>query len=397
MSTSVPLAQVLTSFETGKRPKGGAVDFGVPSLGGEHVTAEGTLKLDPMKYVPAPFFQEMKKGRLQVGDVLIVKDGATTGRIGIVEPSFPYEQAGINEHLFLLRADESRLDPRFLYFYLRSNQGQAEIMSDFRGAAQGGISREIGEKVRVPLPPLDEQRRIVDLLSRAEAIVRLRREAQKKAAEIISALFLDMFGDPATNPKGWPTEKFGNLVLNKDGQRKPVKAADRANRKGPYPYYGASGVIDFVDDFLFEGTHLLIAEDGANLLSRSTPIAFQASGRYWVNNHAHVVAEKEGATLAYLEASLNLRDLRDSITGSAQPKLTQASMNAIPVAVPPLREQKRFAAFVARLTSISQQQRAASDKAEATFNAALSRTFWPMQAEPARSDAHPCQARAAVA
>ncbi|WP_287708626.1 restriction endonuclease subunit S [Accumulibacter sp.] len=200
-------------------------------------------------------------------------------------------------------------------------------------------------------------------------------QAQKKAAEIIPALFLDMFGDPATNPKGWPTASFGDLVVNRDGARRPVKSADRASRQGQYPYYGASGVIDFVDQYIYDGTHLLIAEDGANLVSRSTPIAFKATGRYWVNNHAHVVAQKAGTDLSYLEVALNLRDLRDFITGSAQPKLTQANLNAILVAVPPAKEQARFAELTTHLLSIQEQQANALSKAEKTFSALLARAF----------------------
>ena len=167
----IALQEVLSAFETGKRPKGGAVDQGVPSLGGEHVTAESTLKLTGMKFVPTDFFDSMHKGHVQRGDVLVVKDGATTGRVGMVEPGFPFERAAVNEHVFLLRADRRQLEPQFLYFYLRSGRGQAELMSDFRGAAQGGISREIGTKVRIPLPTLGEQQRIVDLLARAESML----------------------------------------------------------------------------------------------------------------------------------------------------------------------------------------------------------------------------------
>lgn len=102
-------------------------------------------------------------------------------------------------------------------------------------------------------------------------------------------------------PKGWCRARFDQLVENHDGLRVPVKASDRANRKGEFPYYGASVIIDYVHDFIFDGDYLLIAEDGANLLSRSTPIAFQARGRFWVNNHAHVVRPLGGAPADYLE------------------------------------------------------------------------------------------------
>ena len=113
-------------------------------------------------------------------------------------------------------------------------------------------------------------------------------------------------------PSPWVHATIDQLTENHDGRRIPVKAKDRADRQGQYPYYGASGVIDYVDDYLFDGDYLLIAEDGANLLARSTPIAFKASGQFWVNNHAHVMTLLAGMPLEYLEAFLNGYDLRFS-------------------------------------------------------------------------------------
>jgi type I restriction enzyme S subunit len=143
-------------------------------------------------------------------------------------------------------------------------------------------------------------------------------------------------------PDSWSIATLGMITKNLDGQRVPIKSKDRSNRQGQYPYYGASGIIDTIDDFLFDGDFLLIAEDGANLLSRSTPIAFRANGRFWVNNHAHVVQTLGGMPLDYLQAYLNGQSIEYFITGSAQPKLTQESMNNIPVPIAPLAEQIRI-------------------------------------------------------
>lgn len=184
-----------------------------------------------------------------------------------------------------------------------------------------------------------------------------------------------MFGDPATNPKEWIVKPFGELVSNQDGKRKPVKASDRAERKGQYPYYGASGIIDYVEEYLFDETALLISEDGANLLARSTPIAFLAQGKYWVNNHAHVVIENDKADLNYLCMALNLRDLTDYVTGSAQPKLNQASMNRIPIPVPPLPLQKEFAQRVTDIRELETAQSSSRRRLDELFQSLLHRAF----------------------
>lgn len=162
-------------------------------------------------------------------------------------------------------------------------------------------------------------------------------------------------------PSGWAWSSLDVLVDNFDGQRVPLKATDRAQRQGQFPYYGASGIIDYVDDYLFEGNYLLISEDGANLLARATPIAFQASGRFWANNHAHVLLLKEDMPPGYLENFINSKDLSQLVTGTAQPKLTQRAMNAIAVPVAPLNEQRRI---VAKLDALLARIRLAREDLE---------------------------------
>lgn len=144
-------------------------------------------------------------------------------------------------------------------------------------------------------------------------------------------------------PAGWEPTPLGEAADNLDGKRVPLKLSDREKRHGVFPYYGASGVIDHVDDYLFDGNYLLVAEDGANLLARSTPIAFLASGQFWVNNHAHVLSANGKADLRFLQRFLCLIDISRFVTGSAQPKLTKSNLDNIEVPLPPLSEQKRIA------------------------------------------------------
>jgi len=145
----------------------------------------------------------------------------------------------------------------------------------------------------------------------------------------------------------WSFRPLGDLVENFDFLRVPVKESDR--RPGPYPYYGASGIVDHVEDYIFDGEYLLIAEDGENLRTRNTPIAFMASGRFWVNNHAHIVRGNGDAITRYLSYALTVADVRAYLTGSTMPKLTQASLNRIPVIAPPLPHQKAIAHILGTL------------------------------------------------
>ena len=143
-------------------------------------------------------------------------------------------------------------------------------------------------------------------------------------------------------PYNWKFVRFGEIMLSRDNERKPVSSHERMHKEKIYDYYGASGVIDKTDDYLFDKDLMLIGEDGANLLTRSTPIAFIARGKYWVNNHAHVLDVCAGLNLEYITFYINSISLAPYVTGTAQPKMNQENMNAIWIPLPPIEEQQRI-------------------------------------------------------
>ncbi|NMZ62866.1 restriction endonuclease subunit S [Pseudomonas oryzihabitans] len=153
-------------------------------------------------------------------------------------------------------------------------------------------------------------------------------------------------------PRGWVATSIGEATICRDGERVPVSLAERESREKIFDYYGASGVIDKVDGYLFDKPLLLVGEDGANLVNRNTPIAFMARGHYWVNNHAHVLDGITEELLLYIELYFNAIDLKPYVTGTAQPKMNQSKMNGIPVALPPLAEQRRIVAKVDELMAL---------------------------------------------
>ena len=153
-------------------------------------------------------------------------------------------------------------------------------------------------------------------------------------------------------PSNWCWVRFGEIMVNRDGERIPVSKEERETKAKTYDYYGASGIIDKIDGYLFDKPLLLIGEDGANLINRSTPIAFIARGKYWVNNHAHVLDGISEDFLRFIELHINAINLEKYVTGSAQPKMNQAKMNTIPVALPPLAEQRRIVAKVEQLMAL---------------------------------------------
>ncbi len=155
-----------------------------------------------------------------------------------------------------------------------------------------------------------------------------------------------------TLPDGWVLNKLGRLVYCLDGRRIPLNSEERSSRPGPYPYWGANGILDHVDKWLFDEEVILLGEDGAPFFEKSKEVAFLVSGKIWVNNHAHVLRPSKEVSSRYLRYWLNIVDYADFIEGSTRDKLTQGKMVQIPVAVPPPAVQRRIAAFLDRKTAV---------------------------------------------
>ena len=202
-----------------------------------------------------------------------------------------------------------------------------------------------------PVPPLPTQQRIVTYLDTAFAqIDALKAKAEKQLNEA-KALFQKALAKAMEPKEGWKEQRLPDISENLDSLRVPVTKKNRNG--GIYPYYGASGIVDYVDDYLFDEDLLCISEDGANLIMRTYPIAFPISGKVWVNNHAHVLRFNNKTTQKYIEYFFEGLKLDDYITGAAQPKLTQKALNNIPIYIPSnIPTQQRI---VAHLDSLSEK------------------------------------------
>jgi len=215
------LSELVTDLESGGRPADGACASGVLSVGGEHIGADGSFLMDNKCFVPEVYYDDMRRGKLQRDDILIVKDGATTGKVGFVDSALRLP-AAINEHVFRLKVDETEAVARYVFYYLLSPWGNREILLDFRGATVGGISQDFPERVRVPLPDLPIQRRIAGILDKADRLRRMRRYELELSDQFLPALFLRMFGDPVRNDRRHDLVELGDELDNIDSGFSPV-------------------------------------------------------------------------------------------------------------------------------------------------------------------------------
>ena len=297
---------------------------------------------------PYPVYQNsltplgyFSKSNCSADTVFIIMAGAA-GEIGYSEKPF----WAADDCYYLL--SNSHFLSRFLYHFLLNVRPL--ILSHVRKASVPRLSRKAIENLIVPVPPLKVQQEIVRIL---DQFTQLTAELTKKldAEYIARKKQFTFYKTTLFQQSPRATVKYlDEISENCDNLRKPVTSGNRT--KGDYPYYGASGIVDYVDSYIFDGDYLLVSEDGANLLARSTPIAFSITGKNWVNNHAHVLRFEEYATRRYVEFYLNAMDLSPYVTGGAQPKLNQKNLNRIPIFLPPLPEQRRIVAILDRFDAL---------------------------------------------
>ena len=264
--------------------------------------------------------------------IIISQGGASAGFVNFVTTKF-----WANAHCYYLLPDITRVNNRYLYHFLKMKQS---YLMDFQhGAGIPALKSDKITKMPLPLPPLKIQEEIVQILEfvtelTAELTAELT-DRQKQYTYYRDKLL--SFEDEVYQVE-WKT--LGELAENLDSLRKPVTKGARTT--GKYPYYGASGIVDFVDDYIFDGEFLLVSEDGANLIARKTPIAFPINGRTWVNNHAHVLKFESQIDQKFVSYYLNHIDLSPYISGAAQPKLNKQNLNSILLPYPNEQIRKRI-------------------------------------------------------
>lgn len=285
---------------------------------------------------------------LEGSNIIIGRVGALCGNVRLVT-----DKMWVTDNAFFIK--DYKVD--ILKEYLAKILGAMNLGDTANRSAQPVISYKGIKELYIPYPPAQEQKRIVEkldaLLTRVDTTIKYLQESVVLADSLYASALDKIFSKLMVESKILP---FKKLVNNQDGKRIPIKAGERKNTHGTYPYYGATGIIDYVDDYIFEGERLLISEDGANLVARKYPIAFIANGKYWVNNHAHVVdALPELTSNLYLKKFFAVVDLSSYITGSAQPKLSQGKLNIIPVPVPSLEDQAKIVVELDKIYQLTEK------------------------------------------
>lgn len=237
--------------------------------------------------------------------------------------------------------------PKFQYYLFQNINWQ--LYNEASGVPS--LSASTIENVKVKVPDLEEQQKIANFLSTVDEVIAQSEsevqnlEQQKKAAmQKIFSQEVRFKREDGTEYPEWEQYRLEDTVDFLDEKRKPITSKYR--KAGQYPYYGASGIIDFIDDYIFDEELVLLSEDGANIVDRNYRVAFIATGKYWVNNHAHCLRPKQGFASYFISEALESIDYTVYNTGSAQPKLNQEVCRNLPLMCPCLEEQQKIADFL---------------------------------------------------
>lgn len=270
-------------------------------------------------------------------------------------------EGGASNDVIVIRAKQ-RLLPHYLSALLKNDAFIDYVMTGAKGVKMPRGDVGSMKAYQALYPPKTEQQKIADCLSSLDELIAVQARKVDALKSHKKGLMQQLFPrEGETQPrlrfpefrggKAWSVGKLGHIAENLDNRRVPITSGDR--EVGAIPYYGASGIVDYVKDFIFDEDLLCVSEDGANLLARTYPIAFPIAGKAWVNNHAHVLKFEHPCTQKFVEIYLNSIKLDDFITGMAQPKLNKAMLDSIPVPHPDIPEQLRIADSITALDELT--------------------------------------------
>ena len=315
------------------------------------INDDGTLNKTDLKSVDD---EKAEKYLLQPNDIVFARTGNSTGR------SYFYD--GSDGELvyagFLIKfsLDPSKVNPKFMRYYTLSNEYKGWVSSYISGSTRGNINAKTYANMKISLPPRKQQDYLVKVLSSLDEKIKTNNQINEKLEEMAQALFKHWFVDfefPNENgkpykssggemveselgmiPKGWEVSKLSELITLYNSKRIPLSKNERDKREKIYPYYGASSLMDYVDDYIFDGVYVLLGEDGTVIDELGYPILQYVWGKFWVNNHAHVIKGKNDYSEEFVYMLLKNTNVSSAVTGAVQLKINQKNLKNLSVVIP---------------------------------------------------------------
>lgn len=318
---------------------GDYVESGTPIITVEHLGENRVIHKD-LPMVSGSDRDRLIRYQMRSGDVIFSRVGSVDCRALVRDTEDGWLFSG---RCLRVRPKQDMIDPEYLSYFFGLSGFKRHMRSIAVGATMPSLNTQLLGGVNVYFPGIAEQRAIASILGALDDKIELNRKISRTLDEMVRAVFKSWFLDfngaaeldeSSGLPLGWEVCDLGSVIENLDSRRIPLSGRERAERSGSYPYYGAAGRIDSIDDFIFEGHYVLVGEDGSVVDNRDKPVVQYVWGQFWVNNHAHVLRGRSPVSNEFLYAFLKQVNVRPYVTGAVQPKLNQGNLNRIPVVVP---------------------------------------------------------------
>ena len=280
------------------------------------------------------------------GDILFVCKG-TPGRVCMVPDPIDF---CIAQDMVALRVDDAKVNNRYLLAVLRSRAIQEQIANTSVGDVIPHFKKQFFDQLLIPIPPMDLQKKIgdfyFDISLKIETNKLINENLLQQAQALYKSRFVDMLPFDGVMPADWHLGTVSEIIEIHDSKRIPLSSRERATLAKVYPYYGATSIMDYVDRYLFDGIYLLLGEDGTVVDSQGFPILQYIEGKFWVNNHAHILTGKNGFSVEMLYLLFSMTNVQSIVTGAVQPKISQANLNKVPIVVPSEAELLSFDSMI---------------------------------------------------
>lgn len=330
------------------------VDSGVPVLNGSNL--EGfSLSEKAFRYVTREKADSLNKANAHREDIVITHRG-TLGQIVFIPQNSRYDQYVISQSQFRVRCNDKVL-PEYLVYYFHTPIGQHKLLSNASQVGVPALARPSStfQQVEVELPELSIQKRVVEIITAIQKKIENNQALNDNLLDQAQTLYKQHFPYSVQDdlPDGWRIDTVGEIIEIHDSKRIPLSGADRMKmEKKIYPYYGAASLMDYVDNYIFDGKYLLLGEDGTVVDDAGYPILQYVWGQFWVNNHAHILTGRLGFNVESLYMLFKQTPVKSIVTGAVQPKISQANLRSVQVVIPPEHNLKEYNDLVEPLFSV---------------------------------------------
>lgn len=340
----------------GKTPKklgGDWVRDGIMTISAKNVHDGKLTNIEDIRFVEKKIYEKWMKEDVKRGDCFISSEGATLGESLYWDRD---EKIVLGQRLFCIRTNNEILDSKYFSAYIRSREYQKEIDAAATGTSVLGMRQTALLKTKVLIPDIMTQRYVgglyYDINKKIETNSQINKTLEKIAQTIFKQWFVDFEfpnedGEPYQSsygemveselgviPKGWEIKELGDIIELYDSKRIPLSKNVRDKKDKIYPYYGAASLMDYVDEYIFDGLYILLGEDGTVVTPSGKPILQYVWGKFWVNNHAHVITGKKGVSINYLYILLSNLNVSGAITGAVQLKINQKNLKELKIIMP---------------------------------------------------------------